>query len=505
MSTADPGKKRLAFLRPTKKRLRRVAVVLLPLWGGVCAYNTVLRPLPEGTSVAGDYHAVSDVDFLYDLTFQRDGASVVEQRIFDRVLRMIDEAERFVVIDMFLFNDEHGGDRDYPSLSGSLTERILARKAANPELYVAFTTDEINTFYGSYRPTHLERLEAAGVDVVITDLTELRDSNPLYSTVWRTLIGWFGSGGPGFFPHPLTSRGQRVTARSYLRMFNMKANHRKLVVTDRGCLLTSANPHDASGFHSNIAWATSGPVCDDVLQSERGIATFSGSERPTLAVDAPAPGVPGTDAADGDAEPGSAEDALHPARVRFLSEGRIRARMLEAIGGATTSDEVDVAMFYLADRRIVEALGDAAERGARVRLVLDPNKDAFGREKGGIPNRQVAFELDRLENVTVRWFDTHGEQFHTKLVVVRSGAETIMFGGSANLTRRNLGDLNLEADLEVVVDRGAPLDERVRGYFDRMWEDRDGHFTLPFDAYRDGSWWKRVLYRIQEATGLSSF
>jgi phosphatidylserine/phosphatidylglycerophosphate/cardiolipin synthase-like enzyme len=482
-------KRWLGGLGPSKKLLRRGAIVFVSGWMTVCTYN-VVRPLPEGTSVAGAYHAVNDIEFLSDLTFQRDGERVVEQEIFPRLFQMIDEAERFIVIDMFLFNDEHAGDREYLPLTGELTSRLTAKKAANPEIFVSFTTDEINTFYGAYQPAHLETLRAAGVDVVITDLTALRDSNAGYSAVWRAGFQWFGSGGGGFLPHPLTNRGQRVTARSYLRLFNMKANHRKLIVTEDACLVASANPHDASSFHSNIAWAASGAVCDDALESERGIAEFSGSSRPALAVNVPA----ATEVITGSA-----------AQVRFLSEGKIRARLLEVIAEAGPSDAIDIAMFYLSDRDIVRGLLEAGERGAEVRLILDPNRDAFGREKGGIPNRQVAYELHRSGNVAVRWYDTHGEQFHTKLVVVRRGDETVMLGGSANLTRRNLDDLNLEADLEVVVPRGSPLDAEVADYFTRLWEDRDGHFTLPFDAYRDSSLLKRLVYRFQEWTGLASY
>ena len=269
--------------RPSKRALRLVGAAATVWWLGACAFNLV-RPLPEGTSVEGPYHEAAEVEFLADLTYDRVGERVVEHEIFDRVFEMIDEAEQFVVIDMFLFNDEHGADRAYPELTDELARRLAERKRGRPGLAAYLTTDEINTFYGAYEPQHLQELRAAGVEVVITDLTRLRDSNASYSAVWRTLFQWFGSGGPGWLPHPLTSRGQKVTARSYLRLFNMKANHRKLLVTEHGCLVASANPHDASGFHSNIAWRATGAVCDDVLESERGIASFSGTPRPALRV-----------------------------------------------------------------------------------------------------------------------------------------------------------------------------------------------------------------------------
>ena len=38
-------------------------------------------------------------------------------------------------------------------------------------------------------------------------------------------------------------------------------------------------------------------------------------------------------------------------------------------------------MFYLSERKIVKGLIAAHERGVKLRILLDPNKDAFGREK----------------------------------------------------------------------------------------------------------------------------
>ena len=70
-------------------------------------------------------------------------------------------------------------------------------------------------------------------------------------------------------------------------------------------------------------------------------------------------------------------------------------------------------MFYLSARRLIRALLAAAERGATLRLLLDPNREAFGYPKPGLPNRPVAAELTRKSagNLTVRWAHTHQEQF----------------------------------------------------------------------------------------------
>ncbi len=79
-------------------------------------------------------------------------------------------------------------------------------------------------------------------------------------------------------------------------------------------------------------------------------------------------------------------------------------------------EHLDLAMFYLSERQIIKALIAAQQRGVQVRVLLDPNKDAFGREKNGIPNRQVASELNAA-GVKVRWCNTQGEQCHNKMMM----------------------------------------------------------------------------------------
>ena len=462
------------------------------VWWAVVMARGVWAPLPEGLSLSGPERGFARLELLTDITYQRDGVPHVEQVIFDRVLELIDRADRFVVIDMFLFNDEHTGDRDYRAITRELTDRILARRQMVPALDVTFITDEINNFYGAYTSEALTRLEEGGVRVVITDLSKLRDSNPTFSSLWRTYLQWFGTGGPPFLPHPLTRTARRVTLRSYLKLLNMKANHRKVIVTEDACMVLSANPHDASGFHSNIAFYVEGSVCADIVASERAVAAFSGHDLPAHVMD-------------------GWNELQALGTVRLVTEGAIRTALIEELEAMGVGDRADFAMFYLSDCPVISAIESAAARGASLRLLLDPNKDAFGRQKGGIPNRQVARELVALRDdglpggggIDVRWYDTNGEQFHTKLVAFHTSRGTTLLGGSANLTRRNIGDYNLEVDL--LVRASEALGAQASNHFERLWFNEGGDFSLPYEAYADESWLKAVIYRQQEFSGMSSY
>jgi len=196
--------------------------------------------------------------------------------------------------------------------------------------------------------------------------------------------------------------------------------------------------------------------------------------------------------------------------VQVLTEDEIGAAIVRNFAQTRAGDGIDIAMFYLSDRNVIQALIAAARRGVAVRVILDPNKDAFGREKDGIPNRSVAVELVTASDgaIKLRWFRTHGEQFHSKFVAVRTVDEYWFTLGSANLTRRNLDDYNLEANLGVSVPPNAEIVAGINAWFEMLWSNKgppDLEYTTEYGAYADpaqGTYW---LYRIMETTGMSTF
>ena len=137
---------------------------------------------------------------------------------------------------------------------------------------------------------------------------------------------------------------------------------------------------------------------------------------------------------------------------------------------------------------------------------LDPNRDAFGREKNGVPNRPVAADL-RAGDVAVRWCDTHGEQCHAKLLLAHyaSGEATLVLG-SANFTRRNLQDLNLETSVALRGHEATPAVANAAAWFELLWHNAPGRrYSTDYEAFADESLRKRFRYRVEERTGLSTF
>jgi phosphatidylserine/phosphatidylglycerophosphate/cardiolipin synthase-like enzyme len=506
-----PGPGETSPRNPRKRRLRRCLLAVFGLYVGIACYQSSLKPLPTNLSLEGETYQIpaADVEFLSDVTGTKEGQRVAQQMIFDRVVKTIQEAQDFVLVDLFLFNEYLGKEGTiHRRLCQEVTGALLERKRSRPAIQIVVITDPINEAYGGPVPEHFKGLRAAGIRVVPTDLDKLRDSNPLYSSLWRMAVQWFGNSPRGFLPHPFAKGAGGVSVRSWLGLFNFKANHRKLVVADAPspaggrqmvCLVMSANPHDASSAHGNVALLVRGGPWNDLLKGEQAILSFSGEPTDVSSL-LPAYAQPGRIT-------NAAPQTGQTAAVRVLTEAKIRKGLLEALAGVGSGDTIDIGMFYLSERNVIKALENAAHRGAAIRILLDPNRDAFGYQKNGIPNRPVAAELvnSGAGKITVRWSKTHGEQFHTKMVLIRQRDKGTLFAGSANLTRRNLGDFNLETDLVVSGSSELPALQAAEKYFERLWGNKDLECSVPYETHADTSTLKYWLYRFQELSGTSTF
>ena len=114
-----------------------------------------------------------------------------------------------------------------------------------------------------------------GVEIVYTDLEQLRDSTPIYSGLYRLIFQWFDHDGKGWIANAMSSKAPKMTLSSYLELLNVKANHRKAAVSEKEAIITSSNPHDASGFHGNLGFKVTGPVINDILEAEEAVSLMS--------------------------------------------------------------------------------------------------------------------------------------------------------------------------------------------------------------------------------------
>jgi len=453
------------------------------------------------------------------------GERILMHRIFEEVLDMIARADDFVVVDFFLWNPWTGlSDERQRDLAHELASALISRKLENPDLPILVLTDPINRIYAGDEPEFFSHLAATGIPIVFTDLKQLPDSNRVYAPLARfygplisAVLSPTGVLDRRWLVNPFDRNLKPISLRQFGRMLFFKANHRKVLVTrseELGIelLVGSMNPANGSAAHSNLALHVTGPVAQAALGTELSVARWSATPE-TLLAD----------------QPDRLEETIDrilertrlawddylssnaTAKMTWLTESRIRDAVVEAFDTAGPGDAVDIAMFYLSDRSVIRSIKRAARRGVRIRMVLDANRDAFGRTKSGIPNRPVAAELRGLGDrhpIDIRWADTRGEQFHPKAMAVtrQQGNKDLLLIGSANWTRRNLGDLNLEGDV-LILNPGQAADE-YRTWFNQVWSNAGTHQSTDYEVSAISGWsrfWKTIVYRLQEALGAGTF
>ena len=439
---------------------------------------------PPGTNLSSDFRD-ADCEFLYDLTYLKDGKRLHEKRIFNREMELIKNAQDFLMLDFFLFNDEYPDSMTFPNQVEEMTDLLIAKKKENPEMPILFVTDPINNFYGAYEEDNLKRLRENGIEVVVTDLNKMRDSNALVSGIYRAYLQWFGTSGGGWIKNFFDKDADKVNIRSILKLANFKGNHRKVLISEKEALVASANPHDPSAHHSNVAMVFRGKSMEDLIRSE----SIFFEKLPDVI------------------ENFKAEEVTSPYKLKVITEGKIYDEISKNIKESKEGDEINLGIFYISEFRILRELGEAAKRGVDVKIIADLNKDAFGLEKNGSPNRPALSELkEDYPDINIRWYQTSGEQFHTKFIYFDfKDKDPLAILGSANYTRRNLDNFNLETNLAVEMKKDSPMAGEMKNYYARIWNNEDGDYTLPIEDFYESRFIMRILWKIQEKTGLCTW
>jgi hypothetical protein len=417
---------------------------LLLTWLAVVFWNSA-KPLPPGTHIVSQVSRLSeaDVEFLYESSRHRDALV--------RDLSVVDHAEQLIVVDRSPMTPE-------------LAQRVLDRKRQRPNLKIVLVTDPRNEAFGGTPSQTLTTLEQAGVIVARVRLDRLRDSNPLYTGLWRLAFDWWSD--------PFDETPGRATPAAWLRMQNHKSDQRQFVVADDGSGGWTAVVSPAGAAASLVL---RGSLARAMIAGELQIAAWS------------------TDDDRLPADPQMNGRGVGSIDARFLTEGAIETALLDAIGATAAGDHIGIAVQSFSERRLVAAALSAAARGARLQVILGRNAS---------PNRAVAAELlrDGAGRIEVRWYAGRPDASYPPLLVVRHRADIWMNLGSANFTRRDLGDLNLTANVELRMPAGVAAARAATDYFAGVWSNASAAADLADDSAT--AYWR---YRIEEAAGLSNF
>ncbi len=250
-----------------------------------------------------------------------------------------------------------------------------------------------------------------------------------------------------------------------------------------------ANPHSASSAHWNVALRVDGGGTAMACEAESALLKISGA-------DAFYPPLVGVNSATKN-------------KLELLTERKIKEKvlaLLALLAQAEPGARIDLSMFYLSDRAVIKAFVAAQQRGCKVRVILDPAQDAFGRTKNGVPNRQSAAVLVEA-GIALRWADTHGEQCHAKILYVEHADQmATLLLGSCNYTRRNMDNFNCEADLAFTASVNEVNLQKSRAVFDRWWNNSNGqNYTVEYSAFEDPSRVRRWMAWWMETTGMGTF
>lgn len=565
---AIPGLKRNNAGEARAERFRDLAIEPR-IWDAVTGPNGE-NPYAAFLSNKSPWFAVSegDVDVLISYAAWNNETNSREPKleIGKKALEMISRAREYLVASVFLFDNMYSENPDPEyDIVDQLFQAIERQKRSYPNLKVVIVLDPLHRAYANRLSPVVEKFLSMGIDVFYTDLLRSKASNNIgrviepirevgrgIDTLFGGLVGSTIEAVSSAVPVPVDKKldGQQANFLMIRNAVLIKANHRKLLTVKGSdgwhALVSSANPHNASGPSANTALSIRGAgakyiynvirsdVANSLLTKEAKGLSFTekagsvllseqsksdykrkfGKPRLERYLTEHLPHQP-IDYAREITESSSAM------RAKFTTEEKIKEEALRILNGIQAGDEVRLQMFYLADPVIVDAIIAAAKRkqgdGKPFRLLLDANKDAFNSIKDGSPNRQVAhflmngdptikkfysdYKRGALNNIVnyspdscsgcfmVRWFATHGEQNHAKLISVTSSKKNIIFTGSSNWTRKNMGDvgilgrkgpINLESNL--TVENVASLNEKYNQFFDNVWDNDDEKYDLS-DSY----------------------
>jgi phosphatidylserine/phosphatidylglycerophosphate/cardiolipin synthase-like enzyme len=279
-------------------------------------------------------------------------------------------------------------------------------------------------------------------------------------------------GGPKLKPHhePVIHRLQQAGAAVLPFAINklpgwrpIKADHNKVLVVDScQALVGGWNFHDGSQRNHDLMLSLRGPAASYLGEIFAQHWKLAGGDRPGRLFVHPEEGT-----------------SLIRVTVTSPEQQGIRDHLRMVL--AEAQDEILVSMYVLGDDEVEAALIAARRRGVDVRIILDPNIQAFSLPINGVPNIAVLLTLGDA-GLPIRLYPVKpGGQMHLKLAIID---RHLVFAGSANWTTLGL-DGNNETALFIE-------DTRLAGELRQLFEQDWAKATVP----RGLSWQDRLYARF---------
>lgn len=452
--------------------------------------------ITKNISYKSDVYNVDNIEFFYDINYEKDGERIFEQQIWQEAYKILDESQDFFLMDIFVFNDymakgiEEKINPIY--ISKEFSEKILEKKEKNPDIDIFLLLDESNTFYGAYTNPNHKILEDAGVKIGYVDLAKLRDPMITYSTIWRLFIQPFGNPTDvGKIKNPFYENTPDITIRSILRAANAKANHRKLIMNEKTVLITSANPHAEGSKNTNVAFKFSSPILKEIYEFEKPVAAITKNNNSLQQY------LPDKDFSH---IPYSSNEDL---KIQYFTEEATSHDISAELSNTTSEDKVFIAQFFLSDRILIRDIKKAAKKGVSFKILVNNSPS-------GVPNKASTAELMKYAkkhnlDIEVKYYNSGNEVFHAKMLTIFKPNQMITYAGSTNFTRRNMRGYNLENEIKIISSYDQSISNDLINFYNRIWNNIDGIYSLDYEDHKNDSIFNNWLYRFLEINGFGIF
>ncbi len=464
--------------------------LLLIVYVFVFAYQW-WRPMPDGMTKQSASYMVPDksVKFYSDLQKTEKNGTVTESTsIISRFTEILQKGGRMAII----------GEEYVPEVGTSTISSLLAQKRKDDKhVAIALITDAKSTRYGGVHSSALDTLRTQGVLTIVTDMSAMPDSNLFYTSFWRPFVSWWGNSfRGGWLSDPIRRSEGKFTLRTWLNFWNMKSNESHFLFADipdnKGVklvsLFSSADFSALPGSTGATAIEVDDKIWGTLLGTQASVAGISGS------------GLPSFNSTD-------VTDASGTLRTTMVDIVHLHDKITALIHGMKLGDQISITSRFISDREIIKELKEAANRNVSVRIILDPNETYLGHKLYGMPNLPVAKELVNATSngITIRWCDPRALPCESRLIVGKTASSSFLMLGSADLTRRDTQGYNIESVLFVDATADFTAHKDAQNYFEKIWNNSGGAYTVDYQVNKDDTFWKSSLYRMMERTGFSLY
>lgn len=489
----------------------------------------------------------SSVDFhmSYNGFDLKNHKRIRNREIIHKALSMIDQARSQIVMNVFLFDNMFSKTIPELDVVTEITNKLIQKKKNNPKINITIILDPLHRAYSRRTSDSVSKFLENGIDVFYSDLLPMKATSKLgfpegIGHIGRIIdeisLGLFGTiinSTAAAINLPVGKLdGHQIDLEVAFGASLLKANHRKILVTDIDgtdefeTLVSSENPHNGSDDSTNTSLSVKGDLAKFVYSVLREDAAHSMLKQTSIPLTTGMPKyaqlssaskeeynlpkyspkkldayfaevLPAIDIASLNKGQGSQET-----RAKFVSEIEVKKEAIRLLENAKADDIVRIQMFYLSEPEIVNTIAKVSARSDRknnpIQILLDPSKDAFNKIKDGTPNRQVAHYLlneFKNSNINLRWYATHGEQNHAKVMSItnKETSKFEIFTGSTNWTGKNMNNINMEANLSVA--GNERIVEKFNANFDKLFNNED-----PFVLYS----WDYSAYDLKTTRNLNS-